>query len=105
MDTLLTKVEAVEEEAANLVARAEEAGQRDLAAVRSREAQALEEVRQAAHKKGEQIVQEKVSKAKDRINKIQDEEEAALSAVKSAAEKNREAAVEAAITMFKEEYL
>lgn len=105
MDTLLTKVQSVEEEAENLLARAEEAGQKNVAEVRGRESQMMEEVRQAAQKRGEQIVKEKVAQASGHINKIQDEEEAALKATKGSAEKNRDGVVTAALEFFKKDYL
>lgn len=105
MDTLLTKVQSVEEEAENLLARAEEAGQKNVADVRGRESQMMEEVRLAAQKRGEQIVKEKVAQASGQINKIQDEEEAALKATRGSAEKNRKEVVAAAIEFFQKDYL
>lgn len=93
MDTLLTKVTALEDEAKRLVEVAQQEGEQALAALLARESEALRDTRAQAQARGEQIVKEMVDRAKGEIMSMHQEEAGVVAALAERAQSNRAAVV------------
>ena len=105
MQTLLEKVQHIEEEAAHLVEEAEQRGKQTLLQVKENEERVVDEVRENARLRGEAIVKEHIQKTGAEINALKQEGEQAVNMVHKAAEKNRGNTLAKAMAYFNEEFL
>lgn len=105
MQTLFKKVQAVEEEAQQLITTAEAAGQAALAKLLANEVPALSDIRSQAEKRGEKIVAERVHQAKHELGSIHEEEKEITKKLEQAFAKNKSSALELAEALFKRDYI
>ena len=105
METLLEKVETIEQEAKNIIDTASENGKREVDAFIASEEGFLEGVKQRAHERGEQIVAEANAQAKDASSKIRQDGSLSTKAVDSVAANNTEAALGVVKDFFTQDFL
>lgn len=105
METLLTKVQAVESEAAALIERAEADSTSAITKLRSREEKIIQDIREKAHVRAQEIINEHVHEAEKEMNTIKQHGANTAKTVHEAADKNRDDAVALTQRLFQEEYI
>lgn len=105
MKTLLDKIQTIEQQAADLVEQAQEAGKKKLAQIQTSEERVVADLRTKSEKTAQAIIDSKVHAAKEEVNKIRQEQVQSVDAVHAAAESNRDNALEKAQQLFNDEYL
>ena len=105
METLLTKVQAIESEANAIIEGTRQKKTEALQHLQSQEAEMLADTRSKALERGKSIIAEQLRIADKEANTIKQQGENSEKMVHSAAEKNRSHAVKLAEKFFQEEYL
>lgn len=105
METLLKKVQTIEEAAQALVAEAQQTQMNALRDLQSREEDMLAETRLKAQERGKKILAEKLSVAEKEINTIKQQGTQSAKMVYEAAQQNRAAALQLVTKLFNEEYI
>ena len=105
METLITKVETIEQQAQELVSKVRTEGEEKLRELTSAEESLLGEVKARAERKAESIIKDRTKKAQDAVNTAHQDDSTVTASVHSTAEKNREHAITLALSLFTKEYL
>jgi len=99
MKTILRQVEAIEQEAAQKIARAREESQATIEKITSGESTVLEQVQSQAHRRADAIIKEATGQAKSEAAQLIEEEGRATQAITETANKNRAVAINKVIEL------
>ncbi|MFH1354307.1 MAG: hypothetical protein ABIH36_03375 [bacterium] len=104
MESLLDKVDQVEQEIKDRLAQVEKDCREQLSDIRAAEGDVVEEVRVRAEKQGQQIIREQVQKTQAEINAMKQDRERSVAALHKIADGNRQQATDKVVALFAKEY-
>lgn len=105
METLLKRVQKIEEEAAERLLEVEQSGRQELSALINNEQQLMADITREATRKGQRIKAEAISIAKREINEMKQERDKSVDLVHQVAQSNRPKAVKMIEDFLSAEYL
>lgn len=104
-DTLVNKIERIEKEAEERTAQVQQERKEQLADLKIAEDKVMEDIRQQATTKGQEIINSSIERVKNEINQMKQDRENAVKAVHNQAENNMANATTKAVAIFKAMYL
>lgn len=104
MESLLDKVNRIEQEMKERLQQVEKSGKEQLADLTAAENDVVDEVRQRAEKQGQQIIQEQVRRAQTETNAMKQDREQSVAALRDTAEKNERRAADKVVELFASEF-
>lgn len=105
MESLLDKVQHVEQEIADRLDQVERDHVIRLGDLREAEEKVLEDIRLQAEKRGQRINKEKVSAAEEEINSLKQDQILSVKGVHDSAKAHRETAINQSVQLFSKTYL
>lgn len=104
MQTLLDKVQKIEEEIEDRISTSKSHYAEQFNDLLNAEASVIEEVRRQAEKRGRDIIAEQVKRAEEEINAMKQDEARSVKSIHTVAQERRAEAVEKALALFKKTY-
>jgi vacuolar-type H+-ATPase subunit E/Vma4 len=104
MDTLLSKINRIEQEVAERLTQIEADGQAELADLKAAEKDVLEGIRRKAEQKAAAIIHEYEAAARAEVGALKQDESQAVTMVGGQASRNRRQAVQQALKFFRQAY-
>ena len=104
-DTLINKINKIENEVEERTAQVQQERKEQLADLKVAEEKVLDDIRQQAETRGQEIVNRSIGRVKNEINQMKQGRENAVKAVHDQAEKNMTNATIKAVSVFEEMYL
>ena len=105
METLLDKVQKIEQEISTRLKQVGEKSKAQLSDLLSAEPAVLDGIRQKAERKAVAIIKEYEAAAEAEVNVLRQDQQRTVAAVKEQAEKNQARTVKQALQLFEEKYL